>query len=50
MWALMVVLVFPTPQFGGELPGRAEDRLDFASMIRTCPLAWTQEGMGLKNP
>jgi len=24
--------------------------LDFASMIRTCPLAWTQEGMGLKNP
>ena len=26
MWALMVVLVFPTPQFGGELPGRAEDR------------------------
>ena len=26
MWTLMVVLVFPTPQFGGELPGRAEDR------------------------
>src|ERR1700730_8447377 len=26
MGALMVVLVFPTPQFGGELPGRAEDR------------------------
>ena len=26
MGALMVVLVFPTPQFGNELPRRAEDR------------------------
>jgi hypothetical protein len=26
MWAPMVVLVFPTPQFGGELHARAEDR------------------------
>ena len=26
MGALMIVLVFPTPQFGNELPRRAEDR------------------------